>query len=106
MKKETVLMLIKEAVRKRAIIIGQDAIRKAIRKSENILVLMSYDISDTTKKDIIKRCEVKDVKYIILEDVNKEYLARNMGKRIISMLAIRDPEIIVRLLDLSKREGD
>jgi ribosomal protein L7Ae-like RNA K-turn-binding protein len=98
--------LIKEAIKKRAIIIGQDAIRKAIRKGDYILVLMSRDISESTKGDIIKRCKVKDVHYLVLEDVSKEYLARNMGKRIISMLAIKDPEVILKFLDLSKQEGD
>jgi ribosomal protein L7Ae-like RNA K-turn-binding protein len=106
MKKEEAISLIKEAIKKRAIIIGQDAIRKSIRKGDYILVLMSRDISESTKADIIKRCKVKDVHYIVLEDVSKEYLARNMGKRIISMLAIKDPEVILKLLDLSKQEGD
>ncbi len=106
MRKETVISLIKEAIRKRAVIIGQDSIRRAIRKSDHILVLMSQDISETTKNDIIKRCKIKDVNYIVLENITKEYLARNMGKRIISMLAVKDPEVILKLLDLSKQEGD
>jgi ribosomal protein L7Ae-like RNA K-turn-binding protein len=106
MKKERVIMLIKESIKKRAVIIGQDSIRKAIRKGDNILVLMTYDISDATKSDMIKRCKIKDIRYIVLDNISKEYLAKNMGKRIISMLAIKDPEVILKLLDLSRQEGD
>lgn len=74
------------------------------RKRKPLLVIISGDASDATKKKLITKSDFYKVK-VIVSDVSKEELSHSIGKEsIIASVAVTDENLATELLKLSGKE--
>lgn len=80
----------------RKVLIGYDVTCAGIEKNNKMLVMIAVDASEKTKKNIQYFCDKFNCKYI--EYGEKELLGQCLGKKMVSVLAIDDDNIISYLL--------
>ncbi|HOA19908.1 MAG TPA: ribosomal L7Ae/L30e/S12e/Gadd45 family protein [Sedimentibacter sp.] len=77
--------------------IGFDSTKADIEKNNSFLVIIAEDASDKTKKNIKFVCDKYNCEYI--ETGEKELLGKALGKKVVSVLSIRDRNIASYLLN-------
>ncbi len=77
--------------------IGFDVTCLDIKDNKSKLVLIATDASDKTKKNIQFICDKYNIKYV--EFGEKEILGKNLGKKVVSVLSIKDSNIASYLLN-------
>lgn len=79
------------------ITIGFDAAVSDLEKNKSYLVIIASDTSEKTKKNIRYYCERYNCEYI--EYGEKEILGRSLGRKVVSVLSIRDKNIAKYILN-------
>jgi len=79
------------------ITIGFDAAVSDLEKNKSYLVIIASDASEKTKKNIRYYCERYNCEYI--EYGEKEILGRSLGRKVVSVLSIRDKNIAKYILN-------
>ncbi len=77
--------------------IGFDATVSDVEKSKSILVIIASDASDKTKKNIKFICDKYNCNYI--EFGEKEIIGKSLGRKVVSVLSIRDKNIASYLIN-------
>lgn len=77
--------------------IGYDVTCLDVKDNKSKLVLIAADASDKTKKNILFICDKYGVKYI--EYGEKDILGKSLGKKMVSVLSVKDTNIATYLLN-------
>lgn len=77
--------------------IGFDATVSDVEKSKSILVIIASDASDKTKKNTKFICDKYNCNYI--EFGEKEIIGKSLGRKVVSVLSIRDKNIASYLIN-------
>lgn len=77
--------------------IGFDASVADVEKNKSVLVVIAEDASDKTKKNIKFTCDKFNAKYI--EFGEKDILGKSLGRKVVSVLSIKDKNIASYLLN-------
>ncbi|MGB4440049.1 MAG: ribosomal L7Ae/L30e/S12e/Gadd45 family protein [Sedimentibacter sp.] len=77
--------------------IGFDVTCSDVEKNKSVLVLMTADASDKTKKNIQFVCEKYNCKFV--EYGEKELLGKSLGRKMVGVVSIRDNNIASYILN-------
>ena len=77
--------------------IGFDVTVSDVEKGKSILVIIASDASDKTKKNVKFICDKYNCNYI--EFGEKEIIGKSLGRKVVSVLSIRDKNIASYLLN-------
>lgn len=105
-KDDKILNLLGFAAKKRCFVFGKDNIRNYIRSNGEKIVLIANDTGETTREDVIKRCNSFDVNYYIFRSKSKIDLSSKLGKMNVSIIGIEDKNLVKGILDIVKAGGD
>lgn len=76
---------------------GYDVTCDLMKKTNKILVIIASDASDKTKKNVQYFCDKYQCKYI--ENGEKDLIGKSIGKKMVSVLAVKDENIINYLIN-------
>lgn len=76
--------------------IGFDVTCSEVKAKRSVLVLLAFDASEKTKKNIQYECEKYNIRFV--EYGEKELLGQCLGKKMVSVLSINDENIVEYLL--------
>lgn len=77
--------------------IGYDVTCLDVKDNKSKLVLIATDASDKTKKNVQFICDKYETKYI--EYGEKEILGKSLGKKMVSVISVKDMNIASYLLN-------
>ncbi|MDF2948053.1 MAG: hypothetical protein K0R07_63 [Sedimentibacter sp.] len=77
--------------------IGYDVTCLDVKDNKSKLVLIATDASDKTKKNVQFICDKYETKYI--EYGEKEILGKSLGKKMVSVISVKDINIASYLLN-------
>lgn len=77
--------------------IGYDVTYLDVKDNKSKLVLIATDASDKTKKNVQFICDKYETKYI--EYGEKEILGKSLGKKMVSVISVKDMNIASYLLN-------
>lgn len=100
---EKILTLLGFASKARKLVYGKENIREYIKN--NGIIVMASNIGKRIKKDILIRGNIYGCKIIILEGITKEYLGKKLGKNDLSVVGVKDREIIDGIIEVVERGG-
>lgn len=82
------LSMIGLAAKANALVSGEFAVERSVKKYKAILVIIATDASDNTKKKFCDICKYRNIPTVFLS--NKEELGRILGKQYRAVIAITD----------------
>lgn len=102
---QKILGLIGLAARAGQILYGKKSLRSYIKSYQNKkLIIIPRDAGPRVKLDIIKHCEIFDVPYIEINK-NKFEFAKLLGKENVSIIGIKNENIVEGILKLISSGG-
>ena len=97
MNQNKIYSLLGLAMKAGKVVSGEFATDKSVKTGTAMLVLVSVDASDNTKKKFRNMCEFYDVPVYFLSD--KETVGKSMGKEIRASLSIQDENFAKAILN-------
>ncbi|SHH15410.1 L7Ae/L30e/S12e/Gadd45 family ribosomal protein [Thermosipho atlanticus] len=100
MTEKKVLTLLGFASKAKKLVYGKDNIREYIKdfKQKHKVIIIASDAGERVKRDVKIRCEISRVPYI--EFSKKDELSKATGMLNVSVLGIKDENIVKSIIDL------
>ncbi|MDI3471794.1 MAG: hypothetical protein PWQ20_116 [Thermotogaceae bacterium] len=100
---EKILTLLSFASKAKKLVYGKENIREYIKRRK--LIIISSDSGRRVKRDVFKRCDIFNCDVLILENVDKEALAKKLGMANLSVIGVDDQGILDGIIKVVERGG-
>lgn len=95
---DKVFMFLGLARRANAVILGEEAVKKAVQNRKVSLVIVAKDASQNTKDGVIRKCEYHHVVYRSIGF--KEIIGKHMGKNVVAVVGVKNKEFSKKLIEM------
>lgn len=95
---DKIYMFLGLARKANALVIGEEAVEKAIRNKKLKFVIIASDTSSNTRNKIVNRCNYYGVVYRFFGQ--KELIGKYIGKNIVSVIGINNQGFLTKLIEM------